>query len=361
MTRTPKPGVDADGSRSSGNHGRAEWLDVAKGLAIFAVMFDHANGLAFPSTRLVLASHFSVGLFIFAMGVTSFWSFKKHGNADGVARRCWKIFRPYLVATLVYCIVRHRAFDLEVFLNHVIRFNASGPLYYVLLYIQLLVAAPFLFTTCRHAGRKAFAAETATVAAVLALAAFTTNRTNILGVYGGGGKLFGGTYLVLLYLGMLFGKYAPGIETGKRMAGVLALLATCLALAWLVGAVPRRGVVDRLFPFGNGFNPPSVCLMVYAVLVAIVCFCIGAFVDAGGSGFVGKALHPLAWIGRHTLYVFLYHRLFLDAFYAGLCRLGLAKRGPPVLSGIVFFVFMTTGSLLLERILERPFRPASAK
>ena len=347
--------MTTDASMAATTSARAVWIDIAKCVAIFAVMFDHANGTAFPFTNLVIASHFSVGLFVFVMGVTSFWSFRRHGGTSGIAKRCWKVFRPYLVATFIYCLFRYRAFDFEVFLNHVVRFNASGPLYYVLLYMQLLVAAPFLFRTCSHTGLGAFWSEAATFAGVLVFSALTTNHTNILDVYGGGGKLFGGTYLSLLYLGMLFGKYCPRIPTGRRRLLFLSLLSTGMALAWLVALVPRRGVVDCLFPFGKGLNPPGVCLMIYALLIAFSCFCIGTLVQTTDSHFLRKAFRPVVWIGRHTLFLFLYHRLFLDFLFAGLFSASLSRRFPSVVSGLFCFISMTIGSILLETFIERPF------
>lgn len=49
---------------------------------------------------------------------------------------------------------------------------------------------------------------------VICIVAFlTTNYTNILDIYGGGGKLLGGTYLIAFWVGMLYS--AAGCYSGQ--------------------------------------------------------------------------------------------------------------------------------------------------
>lgn len=50
---------------------RIYWVDIAKFLAILAVMTDHTNGVLYSSHYIAYMSYFSVSLFILMMGVTS--------------------------------------------------------------------------------------------------------------------------------------------------------------------------------------------------------------------------------------------------------------------------------------------------
>ncbi len=105
----------------------------------------------------------------------------------------------YCIATFIYGICFDGSFDLLIYVNRLVRFNASGPFYFVLLYIELmLIFWPLykLFSMCDDTVN-GFIKEAVIWCIVVLAAVITTNYTNILDVYGGGGKLFGGTYLIL--------------------------------------------------------------------------------------------------------------------------------------------------------------------
>ena len=95
-----------------------------------------------------------------------------------------------------------------------IGFNASGPLYYVCLYIQLMIANQILLCVlhkideCVKVKGKYVCGmfEMILLFVVILISYFTTNYTNVMEVLGGG-ILFGGTFLVFFYTGMLFAKH----------------------------------------------------------------------------------------------------------------------------------------------------------
>ena len=66
----------------------------------------------------------------------------------------------------------------------------SGPFYYVLLYIQLILVSPILFRVFEYTSdlKKGLLIEIVGFAVVLWISSWTTNYSNILGVYGGGGS-----------------------------------------------------------------------------------------------------------------------------------------------------------------------------
>ena len=113
------------------------WINIAKCFAILAVLTDHLSGTLYSSVEIQRVSFFSVSLFILLMGVTTFWSFENSEIAiqKKVEKRLIGIVLPYITAVFIYHIVGHKGFYWNEFLSSLIHFNASGPHYYVLLYI----------------------------------------------------------------------------------------------------------------------------------------------------------------------------------------------------------------------------------
>lgn len=306
---------------------RIVWMDVAKAFAIFGVLLDHSNTVLYTDPNVAWASYYSVSLFILLMGVLQYPSFAKAKGAVGkkVLQKVWRIYRAYAVATVVYSCCADRAFDLANIWHRLLFYNACGPFYYVALYIQLLVATPLLVHWLRKwTGWKGWAADALGLVAVFGASVLTTNGSNLLGIYGGGGKLFGGTYLILLYLGLWFGKHHEAAMRAAKShkwtsAGCFAALAL-LTAAWAVYYPKHLAAIEGAFPFrGIGVNPPGACLETYAVLLA------GAvFFGCSLAGPVGeKALAPLTFIGKNTLFIFLYHWLVLDVILNRMNFLGL--------------------------------------
>ncbi len=62
-------------------------------------------------------------------------------------------------------------------------------------------------------------------------------------------------------------------------------------------------------PFGKGFNPPSISILILAVIV--LCFAFGIFTLLERYKYTAVISNMVAWIGKHTLYIFLYHMLLL--------------------------------------------------
>lgn len=104
--------------------------------------------------------------------------------------------------------------------------------------------------------------------------------------------------------------------------------------------------IDALLPFGCGLNPPGVPLMLFALFTAGICACAVPMMEKSRYPVMNQVVIILAFIGKHSLYVFLYHRLFLDFFLVPYLH-GLniwAKRviyfsvilGMPILTQIIF-------------------------
>ncbi|MCR4933499.1 MAG: acyltransferase [Lachnospiraceae bacterium] len=336
---------------------RTKWVDVAKFMAIIAVMIDHTIGILYSDGYIQFFSFYSVSLFILIMGITTMWSYSKNSYdlCKKSLNKCLKILRPYAVATIIYSIFSDRVFNFEAILNRFIHFNASPPFYYVLLYIQLVIISPLLFYVFKIASQKklGLAIESIAFLVVLGISSLTTNYSNILGVYGGGGKLFGGTYLILLYLGMWFGKYCNRISVNSIIAGILSAISCGCAIAWFYFISHDFFKIDAKIPFGYGLNPPSISLGLYAILVAATLYFLELFLKRFSNGLPQKLMDKIAFIGKHTLYIFLYHCFFLNIVFPRVSAMTEMVIGNWWIKRIVYFTCMIAGSMLIEFILER--------
>lgn len=297
---------------------RTEWIDVAKFFAILGVLVDHTGGVLYTSQRVAFMSYYSVGLFILVMGITTFWSMKSKKVSVGrkILLKSWGILRPYLIATFIYSIFIYRSFDLEIYLNHVIHFNISLPFYYVLLYLQLVLISPVIYRIFTFSDEKRYSWlwEIIFLGLIMVVCSLTTRFTNILSVYGGGGKLFGGNFLFLFYIGMWFGKYYTKIRWKKIPAMIIVGMGVGLTIGWWQFMCNNKCNIDTKIPFGSGFNPPSISFCTYAILWAATIYAFAMMLQYFKCRIAEDLFRIMAWLGKHTLYIFLYHRLFMDLF-----------------------------------------------
>ena len=59
---------------------RADWIDAAKLVAILGVLVDHTQNVLYSNHRIADCSYYSVGLFIFLMGVTGYGASLSYGG-----------------------------------------------------------------------------------------------------------------------------------------------------------------------------------------------------------------------------------------------------------------------------------------
>ena len=200
--------------------------------------------------------------------------------------------------------------------NYLIHFNISGPLYYVALYVQVMLAAPFLYLGCQ----KACAASHPLLRHLLNFgllylaAVFLNQHTNVLDIILGGGILFGGSYLLLFYIGLLFFFYKERLQSGRSWLHLLISgAALCL---WLVFLLHDKGTMEPLKSPNGAVNPPGVEIIVYAVLVAMTIFYAVAILEKIQNRWVCGVLFVMAELGKYSLYIFLYHMLISAYFLA---------------------------------------------
>lgn len=342
------------------------WIDCAKFLAILAVLIDHGKGILYEGETIQYISFFSVSVFFFLSGMTSWYSLERRRPEEGLsrwtARRLWRIIAPYLVAVAV-CQFLKSGFTLSLgpYVLWVLNFNLEGQFYFVLIYLQLIAAAPalYLLTVFCRRGRLNFLWRLLYLAAALAVSIFCVKHTFALQTYGGGNYLLGGTYLFLFVMGMIAADMQIAVRYLSR-AVFCAAASTVLFAASLAFLLTDRLAMDEaLFGWLLRVNPPGITLTVYSLSVIFLIFSWCSLGVLTGSRAVGHILAGTAWLGRYTLYVFLYHMIILD--YLPVVFPALSEMS--VLKTTVYLGTMCAlpigGKLLYDRLRRSLFRKAA--
>ncbi len=333
---------------------KVQWINVAKFVAILAVLVDHSNGVLYTDRRIALMSYFSVSLFIFLAGITAYWSNSRIAEKDypswydATIRRIKKIFFPYVFATVLYQVAATHCWSFDIWILNLIHFNASGPLYFVALYMQLLLVSPLLYCCIEYAGRKQYPSMSyiLLLSFILYVCFLTTNFTQVMDIYGGGGKLLGGTYLFLYALGMLAGKYhSKIIEICNK--GKVFISIGLFYVVWELVYFKHEFYLEKYVPFGGGINPPSVTGMMHALIVGVL-ICA---VSCNTNRISAKIISVLSRGGGHSLYIFLFHRLWLNFFLRPYIIIE-----NQVLRAFVYIGIMILGSIFLEYVSKSVVR-----
>lgn len=274
------------------------WLDLLKGIAMIAVVIDHLYAY-YQNLSIQYHTGFHVSLFILISGITSAISIQNRGgvvNFAYVTKRISKIFIPYLVATLVYCLY-YQYFDFLTILRKIYTFSVAGPLYFVFFYIQLITISYFIYKLINHTKSKLFDIP---LIIIFYLLAILFNQNKIIDTfYGGSGVLFGGSFFFLYTLGFFIKKYEKIISLKKF--NILLLISSLIILS----IYEIFGLVSQSWS-----NPANNWLIGYTLIVfsAVLSF-YQLFLSQ-----IPKFLTPITIIGKNSLYVFLYHTLVINIF-----------------------------------------------
>ncbi len=304
---------------------RELWVDCGKLLGNLLVVLLHTTDTLQWSDTVQNGSVVAVTFLLFLAGYTSYASAARYyARPDRgpvfyeILRRLKGVLPAYAVATFALLVVENRGFQLETYLDALLHFNATSAFYYIFIYCQLTVLSPALYLVVRRfgmLGRAARAVCHALFAAILiGFSYFCAQYTYTLPLFGGGRMLFGGTFLLAYYAGMLFAAGKHPARTAKRSAitagGFLALSALCV---WFMN---RYGYLAEDWigcAFGPGYNPPGLTLLVYGACFTGFVYALCRWMEASRCLALRKIVRGWAWCGRYAIYVFLYHRL-LQAF-----------------------------------------------
>lgn len=296
--------------------GRIKWVDCAKAMAIMGVIMDHTNGLLYTNQAIAYASYFAVGVFILLAGIMAYKTTPVvRGGGCKYLKSLGHFLSQYAVATFVIQIWYTHFFDLRTYVSYLLNFSIQGPYYFLLFFLQLKLITPFLVMWCRFCDKQKikYFWHFITIACLCWFCSILVYYTFILPVHGGGKNLFGGTFLLLYYIGILFGNFNVFdklIEKKYFVLGISIILWIVWWRLYCLGKLPFDVWLSAYW--GNGFNPPSINAMVFSIISLFVfysAFCL--FEDYGKQ--VGRCIvNILSFIGQYTLYIFMYHLLVRD-------------------------------------------------
>ncbi len=292
-----------------------KWINCAKFVAIFAVITDHSEIILYDNPDVALFTYFSVSVFIFISGMMCFSSNSRHNYSyfESLKKTLQKIIPAYLITILIYELIDHNGFlDLKQYITDVAGFNISAHFYFVALYIQLmLINLPLFRILTKSTVKNCLLHETITGILILALSMYTSFFTNIFYIYGGGGKLLGGTYLFIFYLGMLAQKHNIFKHLSLKAGCVITALSLVFVFIWWRFECHDRYALDIKLHCADGVNPPG--LSTFLMMCGIIVLCYSLFSTLEHTPFK-QITNVVSIMGRHTLYIFLYHRMILDRF-----------------------------------------------
>lgn len=154
----------------------------------------------------------------------------------------------------------------------------------------------------------------------------------------------GGTYLILFYVGMILSKYNIFGKISMKKSILCTGVFGTLWVAWNSYSINNWLVIDDKLPWGLGINPPGITLMLSALFMLF--FCYGVFTLLERQKYTGMITSVLGLIGRNTLYIFLYHRFYLDF---------ILSRHMPInnimIRWVVYIFVMIFGSIMIEYAL----------
>ena len=274
------------------------WLDLLKGIAMVAVVVDHLYAY-YQNLSIQYHTGFHVSLFILIAGFTSAISIQNRGgvvNFSYILKRISKIFVPYVIATLIYCLA-YQFFDISTIFQKIITFSVAGPLYFVFFYMQLVAISYFIYKLVNHQKSKLF--DIPLVIAFYLLAMLFNKYKIISSFYGGSGVLFGGSFFFLFTLGFFAKKYENIFSF--KVFNVILLVASLIFLT--IYETSNLVSLSWSNPANNWLI--GYTLIVFSLFLTLYQLFLTRFF---------KFLVPITIIGKNSLPIFLYHTLFINIF-----------------------------------------------
>lgn len=305
---------------------RLTWLDFAKFMAIAAVLVDHNFGLLYMNPLIQRFSFYSVSVFILAAGYAAELSNEnKEISYKKQFRTLIRLFLCYALANIIGLFYYTHSLNGQNYLNYLLHFNLQGPYYYFAFFFQLIMITPFLVKLCEKCFKKKklkWALHVVVICIFIYLQKWLVNGTDLFGIYGGGGRLLGGTYLLLYYLGIIFAREKVYEKLNEKYCIIATLLIGGAWIVWNIYSWNTQYMLDTLLSqyFGEGVNPPGATEMVAAILMFSACYYLDAYVnrvlrhikDYQFLIWLRYLQQGVVFIGKNTIYIFLYHLMFLS-------------------------------------------------
>lgn len=316
------------------------WVNIVKIIAWGGVLLQHVNGLLYNNQHIFRSAWYAVALFVFIGGYLQALSYERRGTVN-IRKRIINLLSPYIIATALYILYENHILDLESYIMHLIHFDASGPFYYIWVYLQLIIITPVMIGVLKWADEKNKYMRNLIILISICLVCYlTVNFTTVFELSSSGGHFLGGIWLFFWYMGMRSKKFLDEDFKHPRIIFYVSLL---LFVLWEYIFI----IKENIFWLGSMFNDSQIrglnwlhaiqMLLIVMVVKSGVCL-------ARQYNLLIKVMEVVALLGKNTIYIFLYHMLFLELGQNLSINNIWIKR-------IVIITIMVVGPLCIQQIL----------
>lgn len=246
------------------------------------------------------------------MGFTKGLSFRKFLKLDdknmSILSCSFLSMRPvllsYLLASYLSDICISHVNDNFLILNNIVNFNAGGPFYFVGLFIELSLWAPFLYFILDRCGK--YQGVKGTLMVVLCFLGTWIVGYASIDVC----DIFGQSYLTIYTIGM----FASMIELPQRSIRLLigSTILTMIGVFFCVqfyfarvaGDYSYAKYIDILCPKLQ-INPPNLSIIIYSLGVVCVLYCVALYIE--NVKYLNLPFMVIALLGQYSLDIFLWH------------------------------------------------------
>ena len=265
-------------------------------------------------------------------GVSALLTYRQ-GRQGGIRHqmnRIFKLFMQYALATAVLQMWYDGIWDLKTYLSYIADFNVAAPYYFFVFFFQLLFITPMLLKWCSFCGSRRHSYLWHLISLVILgyISTLCIRYTFILPVHGGGKFLFGGTWLIVYYMGIVLEETSFFYRTDKQKYILLAVSGVAWIVWWWAKTCEYLPFDRYMKPYwGTGFNPPGINSIIFGFITLAFLYSLFSLMDSWRINIVTRLVRFLSFLGRNTIYTFLYHLLVRDILFR---ITPLAKYGYPV-------------------------------
>lgn len=330
---------------------REIWIDILKGIAIFAVVLDHAFYL-FPEYRNTVIwqhTYFSIPWFVFLSGAANtFSAVKKRWRFPGTYITFWRkrvggIVIPYILASAVaFIFLNYPHIDTGKLIREILYFSTQPPFYFINLILQLYFLYPLIYSLTDQANKIWQRGMLVIFIFILSFKIFLVSGPPW--PFSPTGAIFGGRLLFVFFLGMIIVKWKFWESKLMKIGAIITFIAYELFL---------------IISNGNFLETINFHSVAWSVSLLWVAYWLVGFL-ARHLGFP-RSRHPLffcyrktykiidllAYLGRHSLFIYLFHFLILTL---------LAK---VISGGGIGFIFAIVMTIFLSLLVEYAYNLVS--
>lgn len=304
------------------NAKRENWIDILKFVAIMGVLIDHSYETLYTDLRINMLSYYAVPLFILIGGFNAYYSEKRNSSIPylrNIYRKLCGIIPPYVLGTIFASIYYNHKFNLAVVMRCLITFSAIPPFYYIYIFIQLLLISRILYKLVVFISRRNYSILLflCSLTLFLGISYIFSIYTDVsyIDLWGPGNYLFGGFCLFIFYFGMILGC----IYENKETTIIKAYIMVCMCI---VGIIVWINKINDIVEFGTKyccnlgldyFSASPIIHVFFSLMIFEIICSINYIIKHYDVSFF-NILKVFELIGRHTLYIFLFHLIFKFIF-----------------------------------------------